>query len=148
MSIMVGCCEIAERCLFSDSARRPGNKLAALTAQAHSECVNGPNVNGANVNINNCFANKSGPTRRCINTGFSSSFIASPAQIMAFEAIPKDLRALRACLVCSMIKVSAEMQHIPTGQAAFFTCSSNFALSSHSISSKRTAVIIVRTFCG
>lgn len=25
---------------------------------------------------------------------------------MSFEAIPKDLRGLRACLVCSLIKVS------------------------------------------
>lgn len=25
---------------------------------------------------------------------------------MSFESIPKDLRGLRACLVCSMVKVS------------------------------------------
>lgn len=27
---------------------------------------------------------------------------------MSFDTIPKDLRGLRACLVCSLIKVSSE----------------------------------------
>lgn len=27
---------------------------------------------------------------------------------MSFDTIPKDLRGLRACLVCSLIKVSTE----------------------------------------
>lgn len=29
---------------------------------------------------------------------------------MSFDTIPKDLRGLRACLVCSLIKVSNKIQ--------------------------------------
>ena len=38
-----------------------------------------------------------------------SSSLASGAGVMSMDSVPKDLRGLRACKLCSMVKVSVRV---------------------------------------
>jgi len=50
---------------------------------------------------------------------------------MSFDAIPKDLRGLRACLVCSLVKVSVQNKERTT--YTFYFCRSFFYIDFRSI---------------